>query len=372
MKYCVTPDILWQICFSEFEVVEVKYINAELSLDDLNDKPGCPEDGELDDEDGGVPSVPVLEDGYSFPNTQNADVTMQNNGLVSPPKQNLDSSLFSDSDKSPQSSKDSARDSDYMPRTSAKRRKWTTSKTASELQTSRNSIRQRHYTHKCSQCPYSAPTILQLITHLKLHEEGSGACVCPDCGWYVRQNKLNVHRGTRHKSSKNITYQKSNPGLNLKIRKKPTITIKPSEGHRRHPADKHYKCHECPFSSSSRVHLKSHLEVHREGVQGVTCSDCGWYVDVKKLYLHRRRRHQSLQPVRPSENHPFPLENNNAKISSTGQSSMQSVTAESQPGPSVRQEDSSMGNGRVMVSVSTHLNALRYNWWIYKKNLQGQ
>ncbi|ODM92245.1 Zinc finger and BTB domain-containing protein 16-A [Orchesella cincta] len=53
-----------------------------------------------------------------------------------------------------------------------------------------------NYSYSCEQCPYGSTNIHRYRLHLKNHEPGSKAVVCPKCGWYVM--RIGAHNGKAH------------------------------------------------------------------------------------------------------------------------------------------------------------------------------
>ncbi|ODM91020.1 putative zinc finger protein [Orchesella cincta] len=67
--------------------------------------------------------------------------------------------------------------------------------------TSSNAQTPGKYYYRCIQCPYENNSSLAFEIHSKLHEEGSGAVICGECGLYVDPKRMAFHRTRRHNYS---------------------------------------------------------------------------------------------------------------------------------------------------------------------------
>ncbi|CAL8068815.1 unnamed protein product [Orchesella dallaii] len=119
--------------------------------------------------------------------------------------------------------------------------------------------------YACRICIAEENSLKMLLVHLQLHEEGSGAIPCPECGWFVMPNKLQHHHGHHHKH----------------LRRKPPKTT---------PKLWYYQCPECNALLTQIERYREHEAMHEQG-EGVICPEegCGWLVKV--LGMHRERWH---------------------------------------------------------------------------------
>ncbi|CAL8114420.1 unnamed protein product [Orchesella dallaii] len=58
---------------------------------------------------------------------------------------------------------------------------------------------QRYF--QCRLCPAEACKFIRMREHLKLHEEGTPAIPCDECGWYLPPGSVYAHKGKRHGGS---------------------------------------------------------------------------------------------------------------------------------------------------------------------------
>ncbi|CAL8084118.1 unnamed protein product [Orchesella dallaii] len=125
----------------------------------------------------------------------------------------------------------------------------------------------KHYA--CIQCPATDTYPSLMEAHLKLHEEGSGAIPCPDCGWLVLPDRMNYHYGKRHPL----------PGGACRSGKK---------GKKREEKRYHFKCPECKALLTSVGKYREHEELHASG-GGQVCKRCGWLC--KRMSNHKAYWH---------------------------------------------------------------------------------
>ncbi|ODM91173.1 putative zinc finger protein [Orchesella cincta] len=158
--------------------------------------------------------------------------------------------------------------------------------------------RAKGYFYACQQCSYQCNTKSDFQAHLLLHEEGSGAIPCHDCGRPVLPEKmerhLSVHSiiGTYRQRSRAWKVRKSKDasqpsinGSNESVAEIGTSSSNLSAG------KYYYQCKQCPFESNSSVRFDKHVKLHENGSGAVPCEDCGFYLDPTKVGLHRAKRH---------------------------------------------------------------------------------
>ncbi|CAL8136894.1 unnamed protein product [Orchesella dallaii] len=162
-------------------------------------------------------------------------------------------------------------------------------------------------TFKCSHCPYIVTTEQGIQGHLKLHEKGSRAIACEECGYFVLPERLKSHRGAWHATYKTgrIRYKKKSSNSNFKrfgkiVPKKNGNGIEPEKEIESLPPPPKppvfhcmrekipvfFQCDICPYKSRHKGQLDTHLEAHREGSGASRCADCGWKIFAGKLDFH--------------------------------------------------------------------------------------
>ncbi|CAL8114424.1 unnamed protein product [Orchesella dallaii] len=117
----------------------------------------------------------------------------------------------------------------------------------------------------CPHCTYPVHKKKDLKTHLKVHQKGADSLPCPECGWYVFEEKLAHHLGLVHK-------------------------IREPVG-RKNPRKKYYyKCSDCGALLCTMRSYRDHLLLHNgDGHQGEVCPECGWLC--RRLFSHNARWH---------------------------------------------------------------------------------
>ncbi|CAL8068819.1 unnamed protein product [Orchesella dallaii] len=134
----------------------------------------------------------------------------------------------------------------------------------------------------CRQCPAEENAMKYLLIHMQLHEEGSGAIPCPECGWFVMPNKLQRHNGIHHEHLRKRSFAQS---------QKP-------------PNRFYYQCPECNALVCQLSRYREHEEMHENGL-GRICEEegCGWLV--KEIGRHRKRWHpEDEKSARQKVKHP--------------------------------------------------------------------
>ncbi|CAL8114430.1 unnamed protein product [Orchesella dallaii] len=139
----------------------------------------------------------------------------------------------------------------------------------------------KRYFYRCQLCSYQCNTKKDFEAHMKLHEEGSGAIICSDCGRPVLPNKLRWHVGQcRAGIVGNYGYKKGPKRDSNSNLPKP-------------PGKFYYQCGQCPFETNSNVRYATHLELHGEGSTAVVCRECGYFVEPSQLHRHKVLRHSA-------------------------------------------------------------------------------
>ncbi|CAL8114426.1 unnamed protein product [Orchesella dallaii] len=146
----------------------------------------------------------------------------------------------------------------------------------------------KRYFYQCQLCSYQCNTKTTFENHMKLHEEGSGATLCSDCGRPVLPNKLRWHV---IQCRAGIV---GNYGHDKRRRMSSNSNVPKRSGRF------YYQCDKCPFESNSSASYATHLKLHEEGATAVACRECGYFVIPRKLGYHKKVRHSTNRKVRGS------------------------------------------------------------------------
>ncbi|CAL8148666.1 unnamed protein product [Orchesella dallaii] len=153
--------------------------------------------------------------------------------------------------------------------------------------------------YQCVHCPYTSTTIKNGIEeHVQLHEPGSRAIPCPDCGIYVLPDRLSRHNDLRHpqirskvtrRQMKELTKvgqpskKQTNPHTNPNYKKIETSGF--------YKKSAKFKCNHCYYRTVHAANIKAHIELHEEGSTAIPCEKCGWFVLPEYMQLHNEHNH---------------------------------------------------------------------------------
>ncbi|CAL8114428.1 unnamed protein product [Orchesella dallaii] len=146
----------------------------------------------------------------------------------------------------------------------------------------------KRYFYGCQLCSFQGNTKTTFENHMKLHEEGSGAIFCSNCGRPVLPHKLSRHVG---RCRAGIV---GNYGNNKGRRVNPNCNPPKRSGRL------FYQCDHCPFESNSCTCYASHLKLHDEGSGAVACPECGIFVNPTRLAYHMKIWHSANRKRRGS------------------------------------------------------------------------
>ncbi|ODM91171.1 putative zinc finger protein [Orchesella cincta] len=142
----------------------------------------------------------------------------------------------------------------------------------------------RTYFYICQQCSFQSNTKGKFEAHQKLHEEGSRAISCHECGRPVLPEQLERHRA---KHSSMGYYQRQQSTLTVE-----ESTVMSTSTTSQSSGKYFYQCSSCPFESNNSVRFGIHSKLHEEDSEAISCTECGFYVDPKKMTRHHAVRHK--------------------------------------------------------------------------------
>ncbi|CAL8114432.1 unnamed protein product [Orchesella dallaii] len=150
------------------------------------------------------------------------------------------------------------------------------------------SIPTPRYFYRCLLCSYQCNTKSDFEGHLKLHEDGSGAITCSNCGRPVPPDKFRLHAG------RCLAGFVGNYGQFRGRKMRPNHNLPKRSGRF------YYQCDQCPFESNSNAAYATHLKLHEEGSTAVACRECGYFINPIKLDYHMKIWHSAIRKVRGS------------------------------------------------------------------------
>ncbi|CAL8148710.1 unnamed protein product [Orchesella dallaii] len=152
--------------------------------------------------------------------------------------------------------------------------------------------------YQCVHCPYTSCTIKSGIEdHIQLHEPGSRAIPCPECGMFVLPERLTRHKGFSHPQIRSRVTRRQMKELTKQPSRRPTKPhihpdyrkVKVKQGFCK-KAPK-FTCNHCHYRTVHAANIKTHIELHEEGSTAIPCDKCGWFVLPEHMQLHNEHNH---------------------------------------------------------------------------------